>query len=148
MSKWDEAHNEPMHDHPAEKDQLVAAMEAAGYVLDTAESTENRNSFFGASRNGLKRGRRQECEERMNGPRKRTPASSERWQSSLYSSGENRTSRLLVLVLIHAPFLPDDEECADGVLPFRAVQPVHAEPSDPPGQNPLPLSARTAWPEL
>ena len=34
MSKWDEEHAEPMHDHPAEKDQLVAAMEAAGYVLD------------------------------------------------------------------------------------------------------------------
>ena len=34
MSKWDEAHTEPMHDHPAEKEQLVAAMEAAGYVLD------------------------------------------------------------------------------------------------------------------
>ena len=41
MSKWDEAHTEPMHDHLAEKDQLVAAMEAAGYVLDTAESTED-----------------------------------------------------------------------------------------------------------
>ena len=37
MSKWDEAHTEPLHDHPAEKDQLVAAMEAAGYILDTLE---------------------------------------------------------------------------------------------------------------
>lgn len=33
MSKWDEAHTEPLHDHPAEKDQLVAAMEAAGYTV-------------------------------------------------------------------------------------------------------------------
>ena len=46
MSKWDEAHTEPMHDHPAEKEQLVAAMEAAGYVLDTAESTEDNLRFF------------------------------------------------------------------------------------------------------
>ena len=34
MSKWDEAHAEPLHDHPAEKDQLVAAMEAAGQCND------------------------------------------------------------------------------------------------------------------
>ena len=53
MSKWDEAHTEPMHDHPAEKDQLVAAMEAAGYVLDTAESTEDNLRFFGAYGNVL-----------------------------------------------------------------------------------------------
>ena len=45
MSKWDEAHTEPLHDHPAEKDQLVAAMEAAGYVLDTLESTEDNLRF-------------------------------------------------------------------------------------------------------
>ena len=49
MSKWDEAHTEPMHDHPAEKDQLVAAMEAAGYVLDTAESTEDNLRFLAMS---------------------------------------------------------------------------------------------------
>ena len=48
MSKWDEAHTEPMHDHPAEKEQLVAAMEAAGYVLDTLESTEDNLRFYGA----------------------------------------------------------------------------------------------------
>jgi hypothetical protein len=47
MSKWDEAHTEPMHDHPAEKEQLVAAMEAAGYVLDTLESTEDNLAFMG-----------------------------------------------------------------------------------------------------
>ena len=38
MSKWDEAHAEPLHDHPAEKDQLVAAMEAAGYTLEELSS--------------------------------------------------------------------------------------------------------------
>jgi hypothetical protein len=46
MSKWDEAHTEPMHDHPAEKDQLVAAMEAAGYTLDTLESTGDNLRFL------------------------------------------------------------------------------------------------------
>ena len=45
MSKWDEVHTEPMHDHPAEKDQLVAAMEAAGYTLHTLESTGDNLRF-------------------------------------------------------------------------------------------------------
>ena len=67
MSKWDEAHNEPMHDHPAEKDQLVAAMEAAGYVLDTAESTVDNLRFFGAYGNVLTMGGWHECEEWLNG---------------------------------------------------------------------------------
>ena len=67
MSKWDEAHTEPMHDHPAEKDQLVAAMEAAGYVLDTAESTEDNLRFFGAYGNVLTIGGWHECEEWLNG---------------------------------------------------------------------------------
>ena len=53
MSKWDEAHTEPMHDHPAEKDQLVAAMEAAGYTLDTLESTDDNHSISGAYGNVL-----------------------------------------------------------------------------------------------
>ena len=67
MSKWDEAHTEPMHDHPAEKDQLVAAMEAAGYVLDTAESTEDNLRFFGTYGNVLTMGGWHECEEWLNG---------------------------------------------------------------------------------
>jgi len=40
MSKWDESHTEPIHDTPAEKDVLIRAMEAAGYTLDTIESTD------------------------------------------------------------------------------------------------------------
>ena len=67
MSKWDEAHTEPMHDHPAEKDQLVAAMEAAGYVLDTLESTEDNLRFYGAYGNLLTMGGWHECEEWLNG---------------------------------------------------------------------------------
>ena len=67
MSKWDEEHTEPMHDHPAEKDQLVAAMEAAGYVLDTAESTEDNLRFFGVYGNLLTMGGWYECEEWLNG---------------------------------------------------------------------------------
>ena len=67
MSKWDEEHVEPMHDHPAEKDQLVAAMEAAGYVLDTLESTEDNLRFYGAYGNVMTMGGWHECEEWLNG---------------------------------------------------------------------------------
>ena len=67
MSILDEVHTEPMHDHPAEKDHLAAAMEAAGYVLDTAESTEDNLRFFGANGNVLTVGGWNECEEWLNG---------------------------------------------------------------------------------
>ena len=67
MSKWDEAHTEPLHDHPAEKDQLVAAMEAAGYTLDTLESTGDNLRFYGDSGNILTMGGWHECEEWLNG---------------------------------------------------------------------------------
>ena len=67
MSKWDEAHTEPFYDHPMEKDQLVAAMEAAGYVLDTLESTEDNLRFYGAYGNLLTMGGWHECEEWLNG---------------------------------------------------------------------------------
>ena len=67
MSKWDETHTEPLHDHPAENDQLVAAMEAAGYVLDTLESTEDNLRFYGAYGNVMTMGGWHECEEWLNG---------------------------------------------------------------------------------
>ena len=67
MSKWDEEHIEPMHDHPAEKDQLVAAMEAAGYVLDTLESTQDNLRFYGTYGNVITMGGWHECEEWLNG---------------------------------------------------------------------------------
>lgn len=67
MSKWDEAHTEPLYDHPAEKDQLVAAMEAAGYTLDTLESTGDNLRFYGASGNIMTMGGWHECEEWLNG---------------------------------------------------------------------------------
>ena len=67
MSKRDEVHTEPLHDHPAEKDQLVAAMEAAGYVLDTLESTEDNLRFYGAYGNVMTMGGWHECEEWLNG---------------------------------------------------------------------------------
>ena len=67
MSKWDETHTEPLYDHPAEKDQLVAAMEAAGYVLDTLESTEDNLRFYGAYGNVMTMGGWHECEEWLNG---------------------------------------------------------------------------------
>ena len=67
MSKWDEAHTEPLHDHPAEKEQLVAAMEAAGYTLDTLESTGDNLRFYGAAGNIMTMGGWHECEEWLNG---------------------------------------------------------------------------------
>ena len=67
MSKWDEAHTEPLYDHPAEKAQLVAAMEAAGYTLDALESTGDNLRFFGAAGNSLTVGGWHECEEWLNG---------------------------------------------------------------------------------
>jgi len=67
MSKWDEVHTEPLHDHPAEKDQLVAAMEAAGYTLDTLESTGDNLRFYGAAGNIMTMGGWHECEEWLNG---------------------------------------------------------------------------------
>ena len=67
MSKWDEVHTEPMHEHPAEKDQLVAAMEAAGYTLDTLESTGDNLRFYGAAGNIMTMGGWHECEEWLNG---------------------------------------------------------------------------------
>ena len=67
MSKWDEVHTEPLHDHPAEKDQLVAAMEAAGYTLDTLESTGDNLRFYGAAGNIVTMGGWHECEEWLNG---------------------------------------------------------------------------------
>ena len=67
MSKWDEVHTEPMHDHPAEKDQLVSAMEAAGYTLDTLESTGDNLRFYGAAGNIMTMGGWHECEEWLNG---------------------------------------------------------------------------------
>ena len=67
MSKWDEAHTEPMHDHPAEKDQLIAEMEAAGYTLDTLESTGDNLRFYGVAGNIMTMGGWHECEEWLNG---------------------------------------------------------------------------------
>ena len=84
MSKWDEAHIEPMHDHPAEKDQLVAAMEAAGYVLDTLESTEDNLRFYGAYGNLLTMGGWHECEEWLNGVVFDDPQVSDRVEITLH----------------------------------------------------------------
>ncbi len=67
MSKWDEEHGAPLHDHPAEKDRLTAAMEAAGYVLDTLESTEDNLRFYGSYGNVMTMGGWHECEEWLNG---------------------------------------------------------------------------------
>ena len=67
MRKWDDTYTEPMHDHPAEKDQMIAAMEAAGYVLDTIESTDDNLRFYGESGNLLTMGGWHECEEWLNG---------------------------------------------------------------------------------
>ena len=84
MSKWDEEHTEPMHDHPAEKDQLVAAMEAAGYVLDNSESTKDNLRFYGVYGNVLTMGGWHECEEWLNGAVFDDPAVSDRVEIILH----------------------------------------------------------------
>ena len=47
MSDWHDEFTEPMHDTPADKDPLIAAMEAAGYTYDGLESTNDNLRFFG-----------------------------------------------------------------------------------------------------
>ena len=47
MSDWHDEFTEPMHDTPADKDPLIAAMEAAGYAYDGLESTNDNLRFFG-----------------------------------------------------------------------------------------------------
>ena len=102
MSKWDEVHTEPLHDHPAEKDQLVAAMEAAGYVLDALESTEDNLRFFGTFGNLLTMGGWHECEEWLNGVVFADPQVSDRVEIILHperspEAAEERHSVLEIL---------------------------------------------------
>lgn len=47
MEKRDELHAAPPYVGPADKGRLLAAMQAAGYVPDTLESTPDRLRFFG-----------------------------------------------------------------------------------------------------
>lgn len=47
MSDWHDEFTEPMHDTPADKVPLIAAMEAAGYTYDGLESTNDNLRFFG-----------------------------------------------------------------------------------------------------
>ena len=67
MSKWDESHTEPIHDTLAEKDVLIRAMEAAGYTLDTIESTDDHLRFFGEGGQTMTMGGWHECEAWLNG---------------------------------------------------------------------------------
>ena len=100
MSILDEVHTEPMHDHPAEKDQLAAAMEAAGYVLDTAESTEDNLRFFGANGNVMTVGGWHECEEWLNGVVFDDPQVSDRVEIILHPE------RFLNVIRKELPFVP------------------------------------------
>ena len=67
MSDWHDEFAEPMHDTPAEKDSLVAAMEAAGYTYDGIESTNDHLRFFGNNGQTITMGGWHECEEWLNG---------------------------------------------------------------------------------
>lgn len=67
MSDWHEEYTEPMHDTPAEKEPLIAAMEAAGYTFDSLESTEDNLRFFGEGGQTVTMGGWHECEEWLNG---------------------------------------------------------------------------------
>ncbi len=67
MSDWHEEYTEPMHDTPAEKDPLIAAMETAGYTYDGLESTDDHLRFFGEGGQIITMGGWHECEEWLNG---------------------------------------------------------------------------------
>ena len=84
MSKWDESHTEPIHDTPAEKDVLIRAMEAAGYTLDTIESTDDHLRFFGEGGQTMTMGGWHECEAWLNGVVFDDPAMSDRVEMILH----------------------------------------------------------------
>lgn len=67
MSDWHDEFAEPMHDTPADKDPLIAAMEAAGYTYDGLESTNDNLRFFGEGGQVITMGGWYECEEWLNG---------------------------------------------------------------------------------
>lgn len=67
MSDWHDEFTEPMHDTPADKDPLIAAMEAAGYTYDGLESTNDYLRFFGEGGQVITMGGWHECEEWLNG---------------------------------------------------------------------------------
>ena len=67
MSDWHDEFAEPMHDTPADKDPLIAAMEAAGYTYDGLESTNDNLRFFGEGGQVITMGGWHECEEWLNG---------------------------------------------------------------------------------
>lgn len=67
MSDWHDEMMEPMHDTPADKDPLIAAMEAAGYTYDGLESTNDHLRFFGEGGQIITMGGWHECEEWLNG---------------------------------------------------------------------------------
>lgn len=67
MSDWHDKFTEPMHDTPAEKTPLIAAIEAAGYNYDRLESTNDSLRFFGEGGQLLTMDSWHECEEWLNG---------------------------------------------------------------------------------
>lgn len=67
MRDWHDEFTEPMHNTPADKEQLIAAMEAAGYSYDEVESTNTQLRFFGEGGQILTMGGWHECEEWLNG---------------------------------------------------------------------------------
>lgn len=67
MSDWHDEFTEPMHDTPADKDPLIAAMESAGYTYDGLESTNENLRFFGEGGQVITMGGWHECEEWLNG---------------------------------------------------------------------------------
>lgn len=84
MSDWHEEYMEPMHDTPAEKDSLVAAMEAAGYTYDGIESTDDHLRFFGTDGQTITMGGWHECEKWLNGAVFDAPQGSDRVESILH----------------------------------------------------------------
>ena len=116
MSKWDEAHTEPLHDHPAEKDQLVAAMEAAGYVPDNLVSTEDNLRFYGAYGNLLTMGGWHECEEWLNGVVFDDPQVSDRVEIILHPERFPEADRRRAALRAVEDSVEQNDNLFDGVL--------------------------------
>lgn len=67
MSDRHDKFTEPLHDTPAEKSPLIAAMEAAGYSYDRLESANDSLRFFGEGGQLLTMDGWHQCEEWLNG---------------------------------------------------------------------------------
>ena len=134
MSKWEESHTEPIHDTPAEKDVLIRAMEAAGYTLDTIESTDDHLRFFGEDGQTMTMAGWHECEAWLNGVVFDDPVMSDRVEMILHperfvsqAAATNTTMRAI------EDTVEQNDNQFDGI--------INNLPDEPPSGSPDPAKA-------